>query len=286
MIVTDNERELAGIWAASEIKWLRRERYKPGLSNILNECKTTDHLWLIKELLNKFTIASSSELEDCTEKMADFIQNKWALSPTDSYICALADSDRPDGSQSIIRSLETNLSRSWKNSIFNNIEPALNLEKKTIVIVDDFLGSGKKASDKIDEIIQYGDTNNFVFEIYVCALAGMEESYRFLKNKIGNDHVFYGIVLEKGITSLANKEDRLKAINSMIELEQPILPIAPYPRNKKFQEYNFGYKYSEALFFQEGANIPNNVFPIFWKDNYAKKKGEPKLSRTPLFHRR
>ena len=106
-------------------------------------------------------------------------------------------------------------------------------------------------------------------EYFVVVLAGMKQGLDKLRGEVGADHVHCGIELQKGITEAIPQAERNRAIEAMLELESRLLPPRRIPRHADDISYNFGYGQSEALFWIEGANIPNNVFPIFWWETYA-----------------
>ena len=269
-----------------KVHWLNKERYNKPLNGLYEECISPDHLWTIGELLKGFEIVDSDRYVKELNKISKQIESIWNLKPSDTIIVAIAEHDRPDGSQAFVHALGPELSQNWQGKIKNNIGFAFSGELKSsliknIVLADDYIGSGEKLTNKVKRLIGYLNaeyTDEFV--IYVVALAGMRDGINNIKSTTAQ--IFVPIGMVKSISDkFTNTHRKNKAINSMIELEQEILPVTPFPKKKNFREYNFGYKLSESLYFQEGANIPNNVFPIFWKDTYENKT-EP---RYPLFRR-
>ena len=97
----------------------------------------------------------------------------------------------------------------------------------------------------------------------------MKQGLDKLRGEVGADHVFCGMELQKGITEAIPPAERNRATEAMLELESRILPPRRIPRQPDDISYNFGYGQSEALFWLEGGNVPNNVFPIFWRETYA-----------------
>ncbi|GAB7562951.1 hypothetical protein LG202_09900 [Methylobacillus methanolivorans] len=279
----DINKNLSQIELLENVPWLARERYSIAINNLFSECDTDDQIWLICKLLSEFKLLNSTEFTDSITLIAKHINSVWCFKD-DAIICATSDSDKPDGSQSIIRALEVDLNPKNYNAIYNNISPAFFNKKNssTILLVDDFLGTGTTMLRKIQRLKNHLEKKDVIPTIYFACLAGMNEGFENLKKILGDKNVFIPIIFTKAISeNITDDEQRKKAINAMLELEYKILPITPYPRKINFKEYNFGFNLSEALYCQEGANIPNNVFPIFWKGNLS---GESK-SRKALFHR-
>jgi len=266
-----------------KISWASKERYTQPLSLLYDECKSDGHLWIIGKLLQDFEYVDSNRYVKELTKVSDQIESIWNLKPANTMIIAISENDRPDGSQAFVHALGPQLNQNWKNKIINNIGFAFSEkfdpEIENIVLADDFIGTGEKMAKKLNRLINhFSNKYESKIAIYVVALAGMSTGISNIKTT--KVKIFVPIKMEKAISvNIRNKIDRTNAINSMIELEQNILPITPI--RGKFIEYNFGYKLSEALYYQEGANIPNNVFPIFWKDSYE----NPTKQRYPLFRR-
>lgn len=283
MNITEN-RNLKKINTIRSTPWLQRNRYSQPITDLFNECDSQDHLWIVSKLIQEFNFIDSARYVDEVESMAHQIETKWALAPKETLIAAICDSSAPDGSQSIIRTLEVSLPTSWKGCIHNNINVAFSSNKKNIVLVDDFIGSGEKLSLKISRLIKHLSSQEKESTIYLLSLAGMDSGLQLLSNTVGGN-IYCPISMSKAISdNIKNPSDRAKAMDAMIELEQKILPLTPYPRDPKFKEYNFGYMLSEAIFFVETLNIPNNVFPIFWKESINENGSRKK--RNTMFCRR
>ena len=264
--------------------WANKERYALALTNLFNECESEDQIWMVRKLLEEFVFINSDIFVNEISKISNQIENVWSLAPKDTIILATCDSAKPDGSQSVVRALEVELPLRWRGKIYNNIYQAFASRTQNLILVDDFIGSGKTLDGKVARIFKHAIDKGSHPNIYLTGLAGMEVGINRLEVLL-NNRVFIPIRMHKAIShNIADANDRKRAIDSMIELEQKLLPVTPYPKPKKLQEYNFGYNLSEAIYFQEGANVPNNVFPIFWKEN-INVEGKS-VSRTSLFRRR
>jgi hypothetical protein len=283
MNITES-RNLKKIITVRNTPWLQRNRYSQPITDLYNECNSSDHLWIVSKLIQDFNFIDSERYVDEVTKMANFMMSQWKLLPKDTLVTAISESSKPDGSQAVIRTLEVNLPINWKHSIHNNINVAFSSPKKNIVLVDDFVGSGEKLSLKLKRLMTHLESNGHESTIYLLTLGGMNSGLQMIRHTLGGN-VYCPISMKRAISdNIMEPLERAKAVNAMIELEQKILPLTPYPRNLNFIEYNFGYLLSESIFFVETLNIPNNVFPIFWREftNANGKKG----TRNSMFRRR
>lgn len=156
-----------------------------------------------------------------------------------------------------------------------------------------------KIGKKISNIKRHSDSKSTAVEIYVVIVAGMNEGLNRLRKEIGDNNVFSCLELSRGISETIPGTEIRRAIDAMLELEGEFLPPAPFPKPVDYVSCHFGYGGSESLFWIEGFNIPNNVFPVFWWDNYyVREYFEPrkmgakapqlieKRPRNSLFERR
>lgn len=272
---------------------------RDALIALFQECESKEHFSLLERLITDFHYFTSSDLQSGAEKIADFITSEWKLNPKQTLIVATTDDDRTDGAQVLIKSLEAALSKERpKYTIKNRLGFAFNNEANAIgqtnnlVLIDDFIGTGDKICKLINRIKEHANTIN---SIYVASLAGMKFGIQKIEStspcKVYCPHQF-----EKGISDLQDAAKTRAYTDAMIELEQAIITPMKFPRDDRERSYSFGYGQSEALFVLEGFTVPNNVFPIFWKNAYcdtspfepnspAKKSKGVKRERTTLLAR-
>jgi hypothetical protein len=278
------KRTLQKINTIQGAKWTQRNRYSESITSLFDECETDDQMWIVGKLIKDFNYIESNRYVDEVDKMARVIENKWLLSPNDTIVVAICDSTATDGSQTIVKTLEVQLPLNWKSSIHNNMNEAFLNPKKNIVLVDDFVGTGEKLRSKLMRLQNKLDSEGHICNIFLLSLAGMNVGFNVLSN-ILNDNLFFSIKMDKAISvNIINPSEKAKAINAMIELETKLLPITPYPKKKSFKEYNFGFNLSESIFYVDFLNIPNNVFPIFWKEVINNEGSTYK--RNSIFRRR
>ncbi|KGF51926.1 phosphoribosyltransferase-like protein [Flavonifractor plautii] len=116
---------------------------------------------------------------------------------------------------------------------------------RPLLIFDDFVGSGKYASEVLDELVSTGipATN-----VVICSLFISELGLQQLSSK--DCHIEYIEVAQSIIDKLPEKEkDLLKHIETSLGVEE---------------DFKFGYGHSANLI--SLLRTPNNSLPIFWLD--------------------
>lgn len=255
-----------------DVKWTNSERYRNGIIGILKECETAEEFEVVEHVLSGLLYCTSSDLDAAASNAANVIQQVWGLDPSNAILVGLAEPNKTCGSTAYVRAIETKLPRSWSDDIHTNFASSFRHRegKKNLVIVDDFIGSGEKILTRIKRIIENPKTSDYV--IHVIAFAGMNfgvgEIAKVIENRIRT-----GKTLNKCISETQPSDKAGRLLDKMQSLEAKIF--------NKPNCYSFGYKQSEAAFFLEAANIPNNNFPILWWDKYADES-----ERATLFTRR
>lgn len=120
-----------------------------------------------------------------------------------------------------------------------------------ILLVDDFLGSGKTFTKCLQQIIEVNPSirdklNIFAIAIHQDALKVIAES------KIP---VYYGHAEKRGISDYHSGSDAESRIGTMLNIEK---------RLKINLTYSLGFGKTEALITL--IRTPNNTFPIFWDE--------------------
>lgn len=247
-----------------EYKWLNYQ--KTALLELWNLTNSADEKELIEFLIKKFQHVNGDMVDRACSQFVSHIENKWNLSSENTIITAICDNANPDGSQHLIQCMKNKFSHSkgWKEENFSNsiAVTAMELVKKdmNIVLVDDFVGTGytlfRKYNwllNKVDEQLEEKGTTH----IKTISLACMEFAKKNI-DQVSPDHYSY-LWLKKGISELADEQDKERFTNAMYKLEAKLKP-----KINRWKLPNFGFKESESLYALENNNIPNNVFPIFW----------------------
>jgi hypothetical protein len=268
----DNERQNRLFTLATTIGWLTRERYRDGTLGLLAECTTIEEFDAVEHVLRNLKYCNSSDLADGALHASRVITQKWNLNPANTILVGLAESNKLCGSTAYVRAIEISLSRDWSSSISPNFDTAFRHRKgkANLIIVDDFIGSGEKMMKKIDALIRNPKTNDY--KLHIITFAGMSTGLSLIQEKV-EDNLHAHISLEKAISANASEERSKLLTSGMSSLEEKIF--------SQPGKYSFGYRQSEAAYFLEAANMPNNNFPILWWDLYADEK-----SRATLFTRR
>lgn len=253
--------------------WL--EQRDEEVIELLNDCETERQQGLILDLLNRFKFSNSSDLGASAKQIVDNITGTWGLTPDSTAIIAVADRDESDGSHFLLKAMAQKFSRAqgWADvNFFGHIISVTELgnEFKNIVLVDDFVGTGKKIARKVKWAKAKFDEGSVERKLYVCSMAAMNLSKPRL-DELGVDY-FSTIWLSKGISDFYEGENLSAAIEDMTALEATLKELGG--------DYRFGYKKSEALYYHEPYNVSNNVFPLFWWE-----KSERRKYRKALFNR-
>jgi len=144
---------------------------------------------------------------------------------------------------------------------------------KSLVLVDDFIGSGETAIECIERIMMtpfYTDKNNqesFINKdkVIILTIAISEEGYNKISG-LGYD-IIYNHMISKGITEFYSETERASKLRIMEGIESKL--------NLKDVD-KFGRLKSEALI--SLIRTPNNTFPVFWKKSKVNKPVYPRRS--------
>jgi hypothetical protein len=243
--------------------WL--ESKSPEVLELWNSCDTAHQQKLITSLLERFHYLTGAATEIGCQDIANTVVNQWKADPLKTWIVATADGDKADGSQMFLQSLKSGFARhqGWNEDNFVSTigkAPHKVMDGDTVVLVDDFVGTGKTAARKLKwlhEKLKVKPTRTSA--IYFISLAAMQTSRT---NVEAQCTAFYSYrFLPRGISDFYADEQLAVAVSAMKAMEAK---LAPTWKSRNLTNYSFGYGGSETLYFQEGASIPNNSFPLFW----------------------
>ena len=128
-------------------------------------------------------------------------------------------------------------------------------DNEKILIVDDFIGSGKTIEESF-EVHNIKDGGFKIEDVIVLSLVVHEKGLAHLKD-MGIHQIFYSILINRGISDKYMGEKRDKYVKLMNQIEARI--------PKLDEENRFGYCQCEALLHMH--RVPNNTFPIYWLHN-------------------
>lgn len=118
-------------------------------------------------------------------------------------------------------------------------------------------------------------SNKKKIDLRVAVVAGCEAGINAISNL--NTDLIVHTTTGKAITDFYKGNDLANAVARMTALEDK---LALNIHAKSFPDYRFGYASSEAMYYREGGNTPNNVFPIFWWRNMRSNSRSVVMNRT------
>ncbi len=254
----------------SEQPWLVRRATE--LYDTVTLCETDDQKKLLVDLISRFHFRSAQNHIDDLRAIASKISDGWKCSPEDTILVALEDRALADSTAMLVQQLKGPLAElgNWKTGNFiSRLREGVERAKdgSNIVIVDDFSGSGKTIADKVAWLKKELVEAEKDASIRVAVGSAMEQSKELISPIV---YDFYAVHwLSKGLHGHYQNDELVEAIATM-ELIEGKLSVRH--GQKKIQDYSFGWRKSEALYYLDGGNPPNNNFPIFWWPTLKNKK--------------
>lgn len=249
-------------------KWLLYKRQE--LKELFDFCEDIESKDLIFSLLERFSYLDNDTLNLLLNDISDFIIKESGFNEETTQLLSLTYDDEADSSQKILDNIKHPIfKKGWRSiktvNTFGKGIKNHNNGKTQIIIIDEFLGSGKTLRGRINYL-----TKNIKgkFELKCCFIAGIKDTVeKFLDEGI---EIFCPLQLNKGISEYYHGKELDRTECLMLNLE---LKLAQFIKNKELYDYSFGYGGAEALYTMEGCNgnTPNSVFPIFW---WLKDKNE------------
>ena len=248
------------------------------LDELVKMCDTDEKYFLLDELLSRFYYMDDTDYQKRVGQIANHII-EMNYEPSKTVIMAMAHDHETDGSQDVLNVLQVALIIKEYTGFFTNsrMDKAVKLYNQGIrnfVVVDDFLGTGKTALKRYKAL--KNELSKDDIHISFCVVSGMRFGVNYChRNKMP---LFCPLQLEKGLSGFYKGFELSVKVFTMQELE---MRLARRIAASNLSDYSMGWGRSETLFYREGHNVPNNVYPIFWWRMY--RDG---TSRTTLFHRR
>lgn len=236
---------------------------------MFNDCSNDKQQELIFELINRFEYLSHSRYVEYINSLGLEIFTEPGISDNDTQIVAIAADSGADSSQYIITDLKFIMDElGWRKHIFvNTFGKTYQTYKrstthKNIVLVDEFVGSGKTVSNRVAAINKvFSDNGVNKYTVKVKVLVSTEHAINKLKED-GID-ITAQIIIKKGISDYNTASDSIAKIQIMLQLES----ILKDKINDKDLP-SLGYGQAESLYYRDRGNVPNNVFPVFWWPMY------------------
>jgi hypothetical protein len=129
------------------------------------------------------------------------------------------------------------------------ISDRFNRSQSKLMLVDDFIGSGKTAIDALSDLVDNIGIN--INKIIILSLVAQLEGIEKIKSK--GVSVYAPIIRKKGISESYDSPQKEDYMRIMTQVENGL---------KVREENRFGFNQSEALVSM--IRTPNDTFPVFW----------------------
>lgn len=244
-------------WLASKYKELETLLYQ--------DCQTEDERQLMLELLERFVHITSDKFSELTKELVESVVTDNLTSETTQLVSMTGDYSSDSG-QFVLYGLKPELERQdWREHLtvtnFQRSYREFNKHgrvHKNIVLIDEFVGSGRTVVSRISRLRQlYTENNVNDVSFYVKAIASTTMGMSHAKDNDINIECL--ICLDKGISDFYNS-DLVPTKLALMERLESILSESYNDRERP----KFGYGQTESLYVRDGGNTPNSVFPIFW----------------------
>lgn len=256
---------------------LQTQRWLSDKSDVLttlwfDDCATPDEQALVSDLISRFKYVSAKEF---VEKMNDLVLEIITipyLDPKETIIAAMASDGGPDSSQALVQNIKVKLQQEgWGEALIVNTfgqtyrkSKEDGFSRKNVILVDEFIGSGRTVIGRVDEINRVFKNNGQDINVFVCVIFSSTVGISAIEAK--NIKLYYTESVVRGISDFENEKDIESKMDSMIQIEKR---FAEEYGTHKLSECSLGYGKAESLIGIENFNIPNNVFPIFWWGKYG-----------------
>ncbi len=150
-----------------------------------------------------------------------------------------------------------------RNTFYDNIEllgqKHDDRTNATIVLLDDYVGTGRTATTALEEFDKWRRQDDTVI---VMTLVSLKTGYDAVADK--GVKIVASHIRPQGLTGSTRIANKQNAIHLMESIEQ----LLSVPSG-----YSFGFQRSEGL--ESMIRTPNNTFPVFWVDKMANGKDWP-----------
>lgn len=250
------------------------------LKELVAICDTDEKYALIDEMLSRFYYMDDNDYQRRIGQIADHII-RMKYEPSKTVIMAMAHDHESDGSQDVLNALQTALELKGYSGFATNSRMDQKVEKnhynkgiRNYVIVDDFVGTGRTAHKRYLTFLK--DLNKNDIHVSFCIVSGMRFGVDYCHHN--RMPLYCPVQLDKGLDGVYKGFELSVKVFTMKELE---MNLARQIGDIELATYSMGWGKAESLFYREGRNVSNNVFPIFWWKKY--RDGS---DRKTLFTRR
>ncbi len=242
--------------------WLIRR--SSAFFDLLALCENERETSLVLDLISRVRFFTPNDQLHARRQICEHLTKGLSLSQGDALIIAVNDRELADSSSAYVQQMKGAFAEvcGWRTpSFINGLGPAVDRasEGQAIVVVDDFCGSGESLRNKVVWIKKKLAEQGKSCRIYVAVATAMEQSKGEIDPLVDN---YYAVTwLRRGISDHFSEPALAEAVVDMSRLEAIL--NSKYGA-KKMKDYSFGWRKSEALYYSEGENPPDNNFPLFW----------------------
>jgi hypoxanthine phosphoribosyltransferase len=258
--------------------WL--ENVEDALLDLFDFCDEPRHQNLVANLLSRTSQLTEEDFSEAIKQLAAQIQTVWALAPKKTWFVSSNNKENTDSSQEVLNRLKAH---HWDDIDWNKKQfltrygdvAAKLSDGDNVVIVDDFIGTGRSMTKTIDWFRNFSAQKNLAITVRVCVVAGCATGLAAIVAQ-GID-IKFAHTIQKGISDHFAGSKLEQALIDMDTLETK---LSRDVRTSKFDDFKLGYGKSEAMYFRAGGNTPNNVFPVFWWRATKKRDRRTVMNRT------
>lgn len=241
-------------------RWLSEK--EDSLMDLWDICDVPEQRALLSELISLTANVDEDELKKICLKIFEWIDGI-RKNYKETYIVAVSEATEVDGSSVAayyLKKFLTKITGFSEGNLVGTIGSGakINCEGACFILIDDFIGSGKKLSRRVKWFIENSSADKAA--VFVCGLASMSDGEKVLSAEYG-EKFFVPLVVKKAISEVNATEVAEKKKELMLGLEEK---LSSSNGKYKLETFKLGYAGSEAMIRMPGDNCPNNVFPIFW----------------------
>lgn len=262
----------------SQHPWLS-EKYSELKNLLFSECENDEHRYLVTTIFSELVHIDLHMYKELIKGVAENI-SKTHFSPSTTLIVSMTGDRSADSGQHVLYELKYFLRYfTWTGyTAVNKYNESHKIFKENgqqdnhIILVDNFIGSGRTVQTRIDWIKETFKQKNYrIPNISVKVALCTQSGFEILKEN-GVDIFASKIVNDKLIENLFYSPAIDHYIGMMEYLESKLLQVYKTKKNNTKILPSLGYGKAQVALSIETMNTPNNVFPIFWWQFYKDEK--------------
>lgn len=229
---------------------------------LFEECIDKNEIDIVCDIMKVFKYIDYKEYTGLLDSLVERIIQDNVVDSNTQVVAMSADANA-DSSQKILYDLKVKfIQLEWEEHLLvNGFGRSYKSYKKAqkrhvnIFLVDDFIGSGKTALSRVEELGRIYSEEQVVIKVRV--LVATEQGLEHLRNN--NVDVESIITINRSIDDNFDEFEALRRRQVMKRIEEGLLPIY-----KGREMPSLGYGGTQSAYYIEASNASNNIFPIFW----------------------